>query len=492
MNNIYSLFFKAFAGGSLAGISLSEGNYIFMLLGISLLWPASKNPWGGFCWGAMAILWSHKWLLYLHPISWVGINSNLSLPITIFIWLFCGAFGGALVFIWSALSGFLAPGRRQFSKLENKFIYAVLLSTIWGLTEELLSRGPLFWMGIGPSLLPQDRYLAGLARWIGSGGLASIHLLVGWWIWQLSIAFEARKTLKELISLGVVYLSLAHLIGFILLLDSPTDSSEKVAMWQTNIPIRQKFSHEEINALPSKVNRALTDAAEMNASFLIAPEGTLPLDRSKIRDFPIKFLTGGFRKIKGSLRSSLLVFHPDEESFSDVLDKSRLVPLGEWIPALPSFLKNGLSAVGGIESGNPSRLLDWEGPSFAGAICYELSNGKALAKAVNQGAQWILVIANLDPYPISLQSQFLSIAQLRSIETSKNLISVSNTGPTSLIKSNGKIDTLLEPNKELVKLVDLELNGKRTLYILMCDVPLISTVFISLIGVLRLRKYGYY
>ncbi len=490
MNNIYFLFFKAFVGGALAGISLSEGNYIFMLLGISLLWPASKNPWGGFCWGAMAILWSHKWLLFLHPLNWVGINSNLSLPITTLIWLFCGTFGGVLVFIWSALSSFLAPIRLRFLKLENKFIYAVLLSTVWGLTEELLSRGPLFWMGIGPSLLPQDRYLAGLARWIGSGGLASITLLVGWWIWQLSIAFEARKTLKKLISLGVVYLSLAHLIGFILLLDSPTDSSEKVAMWQTNIPIRQKFSQEEINALPLKVNRALTDANEMNASFLIAPEGTLPLDRSKIRDFPLKFLSGGFRKINGSLRSSLLVFYPGEHSFSDVLDKFRLVPLGEWIPALPNFLKNGLSAVGGIESGNPSRLLDWQGPSFAGAICYELSNGKAIAKAVNQGAKWILVIANLDPYPISLQRQFLSIAQLRSIETSKNLISVSNTGPTSLIKSNGRIETILEPNKELVKLVDLELNGKKTLYTYISDLPMILVIIISLIGVLRLRKYG--
>ena len=102
MNNIYSLFIKAFAGGALAGISLSEGNYIFMLLGISLLWPASKNPWGGFCWGAMAILWSHKWLLSLHPISWEGISSNLSLPITIIIRLLCGAFGVVLDIICSA------------------------------------------------------------------------------------------------------------------------------------------------------------------------------------------------------------------------------------------------------------------------------------------------------------------------------------------------------------------------------------------------------
>ena len=492
MSNTYFLFFKAFAGGSLAGISLSEGNYVLMLLGISLLWPASKHPWGGFCWGAMAILLSHKWLLSLHPLNWVGINSNLSLPITIFIWLFCGAFGGALVFSWSALRGFLASGRLQFYKLENKFIYAILLSTIWGLTEELLSRGPLFWMGLGPSLLPQDRYLAGLARWIGSGGLATIHLLVGWWIWQLFIAFKNRKTLKKLISLGAVYFSLAHLIGFILLLDSPIDAVEKVAVWQTNIPIRQKYSQEEIKALPLKVNRALNEAIKVNATFLIAPEGTLPLDKSNIRDFPIKFLSGGFRKINGSLRSSLLVFHPGKESFSNVLDKSRLVPLGEWIPEFPNFLKNGLSAVGGIDSGNPSRLLEWEGPSFAGAICYELSNGKAIAKAVNQGAKWILVVANLDPYPISLQRQFLSIAQLRSIETSKNLISVSNTGPTSLIKSNGRVEILLKPNKEIIELIDLELNDKKTLYTYISDFPMIAVIFISLIGVFQSRRHCQY
>jgi apolipoprotein N-acyltransferase len=212
--------------------------------------------------------------------------------------------------------------------------------------------------------------------------LASIHLLAGWWIWQLSIAFQARKKLKKFIILGVAYFSLAHLIGFILLLDSPTDSLEKVAMWQTNIPIREKFSQESINALPSKVKRALNVGSEMKASFLIAPEGTLPLQRSKIRDFPITFLSGGFRKINGSQRSSLLVFQAGEETFSEVLDKFRLVPLGEWIPSLPGFLKNGLSAVGGLESGTPSRLLDWEGPSFAGAICYELSNGKAIPKSI--------------------------------------------------------------------------------------------------------------
>ncbi len=490
MNNIWSLFVKAFVGGGLSGISLSEGSFIFMLLGISLLWPASRNPWAGFCWGSTAILWSHKWLLSLHPITWVGINSSLSLPITISIWLLCGAFGGCLVFIWSSLRNFLAPERLRFSKLENKIIFAVFLSTIWGLTEEVLSRGPLFWIGIETSLLPENRYLAGLARWIGSGGLASIQLLIGWWIWQLTIAFEARKKLKKLFFCGLFYVSLAHLMGFILLVDSPSENAEKVAMWQTNIPIRQKFSQKERNALSSKVKTALTKASNLKASFLIAPEGTLPLQGLKIPDFSIKFLSGGFRKINGSQRSSLLVFYPGEETFSEVLDKHRLVPLGEWIPSLPSFLKNGLSAVGGLERGNYSRLLDWDGPSFAGVICYELSNGRDIAKAINKGAKWILVIANLDPYPISLQKQFLSIAQLRSIETSKNLISVANTGPTSLIRSNGRIDTLIPPNKELVELVDLELNTKKTVYTVIRDFPLFFITLISLIGFLKLRSHS--
>ena len=490
MNNIYSLFFKAFVGGALAGIALGEGSFILMPVGLSFLWQASRNAWAGFCWGAIAILWSHKWLLSLHPISWVGINSNFSLPITFSIWLFCGAFGGFLVLLWSVLRNLITCSRLQLSLSENKIIYAILLATIWGISEELLSQGPLFWIGIGSSLLPQDRYLAGLARWVGSGGLASIQLLIGWWIWQISIALGTRNNLKKLMATGFAYLSLAHLIGFILLLDSASLKTEKVALWQTNIPIREKFNQEQINILPQKVKNALNKAIEMRASFLIAPEGTLPLDRSTVRDVPIRFLSGGFRKKNGSQRSSLLVFYPGNESFSEVLDKSRLVPLGEWIPFLPRFLGNGLSAIGGIERGNSSRFLDWDGPPLAGAICYELSNGKTIAKAVNQGAKWILVIANLDPYPISLQRQFLSMAQLRSIETSKNLISVSNTGPTSLIKSNGKIDTLFQPNKELLEFVDLELNSKKTAYTKFNQFPIIFIFLISLIGVLRVTKYS--
>ena len=53
--------------------------------------------------------------------------------------------------------------------------------------------------------------------------------------------------------------------------------------------------------------------------------------------------------------------------------------------------------------------------------------------------------ANLDPYPLQLQKQFLALAQLRAIETGRDLLSVGNTGPTALISANGSVQWLLPP-----------------------------------------------
>ena len=51
------------------------------------------------------------------------------------------------------------------------------------------------------------------------------------------------------------------------------------------------------------------------------------------------------------------------------------------------------------------------------AICYEISDGLKIRKAINSGAKLIITAANLDPYPTKLYNQFLSLARLRSIET---------------------------------------------------------------------------
>jgi apolipoprotein N-acyltransferase len=77
------------------------------------------------------------------------------------------------------------------------------------------------------------------------------------------------------------------------------------------------------------------------------------------------------------------------------------------------------------------------------AICYELADGTALARASRDGARWILASANLDPYPQALQAQFTALARLRAIETGRWLVSVANTGPSLVVDARGQVrDTL--------------------------------------------------
>jgi apolipoprotein N-acyltransferase len=115
------------------------------------------------------------------------------------------------------------------------------------------------------------------------------------------------------------------------------------------------------------------------------------------------------------------------------VDKHRLVPLGEWVPFSGLLRWSGLSAVGGVQPGPPSRLLARPGGAIGVAICYEIADGVALADAARAGAGWLLASANLDPYPASLHAQFTALARLRALETGRWLVSAANTGPSLVV-----------------------------------------------------------
>ena len=133
----------------------------------------------------------------------------------------------------------------------------------------------------------------------------------------------------------------------------------------------------------------------------------------------------------------------------------------------------GLSAVGGLTPGAPSRLLRRpEGP-LGVAICYELADGHALAAAARGGAQWMLVSANLDPYPAQLQRQFSALAQLRAIETARWLVSSANTGPTQVVDASGSVQRRLAPGRAATLSATLQPRRDLTGYARWGEAPLL-------------------
>ncbi len=475
-------YFYPCLGGILGGISVSTHFWlIFMPISLFILWEGSERKIANFWWGFFFVLISHSWLYDLHPLTWMGFSWFASLIIAISILLVCAFLGGFLVYLWGLLVEMILWKENVFKmKIMPLTIKVFFLSLTWGIGELILSQTPFFWIGLGESLVPGDIYLAGLARWIGASGLCVLQILIGFWIFISHGRWRRKLHFKKIFIFGLLIIVFLHLFGA---LTNPIkrNSEFPVAIWQTNIPTREKLKIDD-EFIKEKQSIAQAYALDKQAKLLVAPEGTLSSNFYLSKGIKVNTLAGGFRNYDNELRSSLLGFQIGDKSFTSFIDKNRLVPLGEKIPRFLNSFSRGLSAVGGIQPGSDSRFFDPKfTPPLAVAICYEISDGVKIRKAINSGAKLIITAANLDPYPTKLYDQFLSLARLRSIENKKYNLLVSNTGPSGLVQDEGKIVQMLDLNVEQNEIVYPKFSSEKTFYTQFGDKPILF-LFIFFVG----------
>ena len=471
------------AGGILGGISISSYLWImFMPISLSILWSGFDRKYSNFLWGFSLILISHYWLLYLHPLTWLGFSWITSILISNIILIFCSLLGGFYVILWGLIGSKIISKNDIFSQKDSfVFTRVTLISLLWAFGEVFLSQTSFFWIGIGESLIPGDLYLAGLARLIGSPGVCFIVIFFGFWIFLIFERWKRKLNFKKVFFVGFLIFFCLHLIGgYLIQPDNFRKSLYPIAIWQTNIPTREKLfknNQKTTHQILVEQNKALS----RDAKLLVVPEGTLKTNFYFQEPSKINTLIGGFRIEKNSIRNSLLAYKKGDKFYSNFVDKYRLVPLGEKIPIIFSKFLN-LSSLGGIEPGNQKRFFEWENsPPFAAIICYEITDGLKIQNAVQDGSKFILAIANLDPYPSRIFNQYLSLVRMRSIENNIDTVIASNTGPSGLIRNDGRIDKLMESNKEDNEVVYTNLLNKKTFYTHYGIWPLLITfIFISI------------
>ncbi|MGB5136054.1 MAG: apolipoprotein N-acyltransferase [Prochlorococcaceae cyanobacterium] len=475
-------------GGALAGWALPPAGVVPLLwLALALLWALVASPAAvpaAACWGAAAVLVSHRWLLGLHPLDWIGVPLPLSLPLCWLLLLLIAALGGALLGLWGWCAARLRPARASS---------ALVLALTWGLAEVLLARGPLFWIGLGGSALPGDRALAGFASVGGAGLVAALQLLIGWGLWR---GYRERRRLGPAALLWVLLpLLLVHVAGGLLLAQAGRAmpaaaaapfaiAAEQVLVLQPSIPTREKFQWASRRRLERQLEGAMVEARRRGADLVVLPEGALGLDPVLPEPAAAELLSGGFRSVTegrdaSEQRSALLRFAAGSRQPAQAIDKHRVVLLGEWVPLRALVRWSGLSAVGGIEPGPPSRLLERPTAPIGVAICYEIADGHALAVASREGALWLLASANLDPYPLTLQRQFEALAQLRAVETRRWLVSVANTGPSGLISPAGEVRQRLPASQQGLELLKVPMESALTLYARWGEVPLVAVALLA-------------
>jgi apolipoprotein N-acyltransferase len=74
--------------GLLAALALPPLGWPPLLwLALAGLWSLTSRPWSGLVWGCTAVAISHRWLLGLHPLDWIGVPLPLSLPLCLLLCL---------------------------------------------------------------------------------------------------------------------------------------------------------------------------------------------------------------------------------------------------------------------------------------------------------------------------------------------------------------------------------------------------------------------
>lgn len=295
-----------------------------------------------------------------------------------------------------------------------------------------------------------------------------------------------REPIRQRYWVGAIALFLGlHLLGFGLysrpLADSPAEALS-VGLIQGNIPTRQKLTAAGIETSRQIYLDGYETLVAAGADLVVTPEGAIPqvwnaflqerdlLWRSVLNNgVPLVLATFVHQDIADSqtpLTQSLLTLVPG--SIGGRYNKSKLVPLGEYIPfeAVLGQVISRLSPYGeSMVPGSLDQRLDTPFGPLAAGICYESAFSELFRQQVRRGGEAILTASNNDPYPPRQMMQHHAQDVMRAVETDRWEVRVTNTGISGVVDPKGRSQWLAVPNQQTTHLATIYRRQRQTLYV---------------------------
>jgi apolipoprotein N-acyltransferase len=467
---VSSPYLQAFLAGAIAVFGFAPfGLFPLPILSLAVLfwlWSRAERPvrvaWLGFVFGMGLFCTGISWIYValhtygdMHPIL-AGLATALFAAVN------------------AALPAFAGYVQAKIKAPSNVRIL-LLMPAIWTLAEWL--RGLLFtgfpWLSVGYSQVPTSP-LAGYAPLFGVFGVSlivavSAGLLLFWW--------NVRWSKPGKFALGmllVLWVSGALLRG--IEWTHPQGEPLKVSLLQGNIAQDTKFAEESlVDTL--EIYRRLAQSSD--ARLIVMPETALPLLRENVpeyyqtilRDHVRKnggdILIGAFEKENGNYYNSVYSVGASE---SQHYRKTHLVPFGEFIPLRSVFgwLVNEVLQIpmGDQASGGTNQApLNVAGQKVAVNICYEDAFGEEIIRALPQ-ATLLVNVTNDAWYGDSFAAiQHNQLSQMRALETGRMVLRATNTGATSVIGVDGRIQTMLPQHEEGVLTAQVQGYVGSTMYV---------------------------
>ncbi len=174
------------------------------------------------------------------------------------------------------------------------------------------------------------------------------------------------------------------------------------------------------------------------------------------------FLFGAVgRTKKGAPLNSAMMIDPDG-SVLDEYDKIKLVPFGEFVPDIFSWVNRITKEAGDFESG--SRVVVF--PNRVGAfICYESAFPDLVRQFARDGAEVFVSLSNDGYFGASAaHEQHLSLVRMRAAENARWIIRATNDGITATIDPSGRVTERLPPFTQLSSTMHYGVSRDQTPY----------------------------
>jgi len=444
-------------------------------------WRSWRNA--GFVFGAVLNLLILHWMRSMLAVSFLAVFAYLGLT---------------LVF---AAGISLATIALAWTRKRTGWPYAILLPSAWLTLEWLQARGDLRMTAqhLGQSLgaVPFLAQFADLTGPYGVGGamLVSSALLHDAWRGGTS-----RRRAASLAAWGI-------LIGGVLAYDAwawthPPSSwgTLRVALIQPNIPLDVKMDPATDDRQWQVLDELTREAAGRGASVVIWPETARPQPLYRRPDVPSSYAMSdvqdlaqqaGVTIVAGSeyvvvhdehrldAYNAVFVVHPDGALDPAWSAKVYLVPFVEAVPfdAVLGPILSGRRGwarwlAGGFSPGTKGTLLPVDGAKLGVSVCYEELYFDLQRGLRNAGADLQAIVTNDAWFGTTFfQTYQANTVRLRAIESRSSFIRVANTGISMFVDPTGREAERTELDVRDVRVHDVPLTRRRTVYDRIGDVP---------------------
>jgi apolipoprotein N-acyltransferase len=162
--------------------------------------------------------------------------------------------------------------------------------------------------------------------------------------------------------------------------------------------------------------------------------------------------------------NSAVLLRPDG-SEAGRYDKIDLVPFGEFIPPMFSFVNRITQEIGDFAPGHDIKVLNAAGHRLGVFICYESAFPDLVRQFSREGADVLVNLSN-DAYfgHSEAREQHLSLVRMRAVESRRYIVRSTNDGITAVIDPAGRVVRQLPRYREMAASVRFGTVQETTFY----------------------------